>query len=116
MEAYDEFQRGLELLRAGRPHAAVPPLERARALEPAKGSIREALARAYFNSQRFRAARDEFAEIVESDPASDYAHFGLGMCLVRLGERQGALGHLRLAVAMNPNSEDYQRALAALEA
>lgn len=109
--AYDEFQRGVRLLRDGHPHAAVQPLERARAMEPSKGSIRETLARAYFNSQRFDAAREEFAETVAINPSNDYAHFGLGLCLLRLGDRALARGHLRLAVVMNPAEDHYQQAL-----
>lgn len=112
MAAYDEFQRGLQLLRDGHPHAAVAPLERARDLEPGKGSVREALARAYYNSQRYQAARAEFEETLAISPVNDYAHFGLGLCLMRLGEREAARGHLKLAVAMNPESDHYRRALA----
>lgn len=111
VKAYEEYRRGVHLLRDGHPHAAVQPLERARELEPEKGSIREALARAYFNSQRFEAARVEFSETVAINPSNDYAHFGLGMSLLRLGERGVARGHLRMAVAMNPESEHYTSAL-----
>lgn len=114
MQAYDEYQQGLQLLRGGHPHAAIQPLERARDLEPEKASVREALARAYFNAQRFRDAQAEFSSMLEINPANDYAHFGLGLCLIRLGERDPGRGHLRMAVAMKPDSEDYQRALAAL--
>lgn len=110
--AYEEFRRGLDLLRDGNPHAAVQPLERARELEPTKSSIREALARAYFNSQQVGAAREEFSNTLEIDPANDYAHFGLGLALLRLGDLPAARGHLKLAVVMNPEEEHYARALA----
>lgn len=116
MQAYDDFQRGMQLLDGGHAHAAVQPLERARELEPAKGSVREALARAYFNSQRFGAARDEFAQTIAINPVNDYAHFGLGLCLMRLGRPEAARAHLKLAVAMNPEPEHYRRALASLAA
>ena len=57
--AYDLLQRGTALL-DGRHHAqAAIVLERADRLEPGKGSILEALGRAYYNSgQAERAARD----------------------------------------------------------
>ena len=42
--AYDAFQEGNRLLASQNPHAAVIPLERARDLEPDKGSVRETLA------------------------------------------------------------------------
>ena len=44
--AYDAFQEGNRLLASQNPHAAVIALERARDLEPDKGSVRETLARA----------------------------------------------------------------------
>lgn len=110
-EAYARFQEGSRLLDSGNSHAAVVALERARDLEPEKGSIREALARAYFRSQRVEAARVEFEKVLELDPVNDYAHFGLGMCLLRKGDRAGARGHLKMATIMRPGDEAYQEAL-----
>ena len=110
-EAYARFQEGSRLLDSGNTHAAVVALERARDLEPDKGSIREALARAYFRSSRVEAARVEFEKILELDPVNDYAHFGLGMCLLKKGDRAGARGHLKLATIMRPDAEAYQDAL-----
>jgi Flp pilus assembly protein TadD len=109
-EAYEAFQEGSRLLASSDHHAAAVALERARELEPEKGSIREALGRAYFNSGRFPAARSEFARAVELDPVNDYAHFGLGLTLSRIGDASGARRHLKLAVAMQPR-EEYRRAL-----
>jgi Flp pilus assembly protein TadD len=110
-EAYARFQEGSRLLDSGNSHAAVVALERARDLEPDKGSIREALARAYFRSKRVEAARTEFEKVLELDPVNDYAHFGLGLCLLRSGDRAGARGHLKIATIMRPDLEAYQDAL-----
>lgn len=110
--AYEAFQEGTRLLESENPHAAVVALERVRDLEPDKASVREALARAYFRSGRFSAASAEFARTVEIDPVNDYAHFGLGLCLLRQGDRLGARRHLKLAVAMRPDQADYRNALA----
>ena len=110
-EAYARFQEGSRLLDSGNARAAVVALERARELEPEKGSIREALARAYFRSQQVEAARLEFEKVLELDPVNDYAHFGLGMCLLRKGDRAGARGHLKMATIMRPDEEAYQNAL-----
>jgi Flp pilus assembly protein TadD len=110
-EAYARFQEGSRLLDSGNSHAAVVALERARELEPEKGSVREALARAYYRSQRVDAARAEFEKVLELDPVNDYAHFGLGMCLLRAGDRAGARGHLKIATIMRPDEEAYQDAL-----
>jgi Flp pilus assembly protein TadD len=111
-DAYDAYQEGVRLLDGANAHAAVVALERARELEPEKGSIRETLGRAYFRTGRFGAASAEFAKAVELDPVNDYAHFGLGLCLMRAGERDAARGHLRLATVMRPEVDAYRDALA----
>ncbi len=112
-DAYDAFQEGNRLLASGNAHAAAVALERARDLEPAQGSIRETLGRAYFSTARYASARDEFAFALELDPVNDYAHFGLGLALARLGDVTSARRHLKLAVAMRPLDE-YGAALTAL--
>ena len=110
--AYDAFQEGNRLLASQNPHAAVIALERARDLEPDKASVRETLARAYYGSGRFTQAGEEFERAVEIEPVNDYAHFGLGLCLMRRGDRTGARRHLKLAVAMRPDQADSRAALA----
>ena len=113
---YEWYQRGLELLEAGDVHAAATLLERAAEAEPEKASIREALARAYFRGRRFSAALAEFTAALEISPANDYAHFGAGLCLGRLGRLHQAVGHLRMANVMRPGNDDYEDALALWEA
>jgi Flp pilus assembly protein TadD len=110
-QAFQAFQEGTRLLAESNPRAAVVPLERARALEPDKASVREALARAYYRSGNLVAATAEFARSVELEPVNDYAHFGLGLCLLRSGDRIGARRHLKLAIAMRPEAADYRHAL-----
>lgn len=84
-------------------------------MEPERGSIREALGRAYYDSGRPEAAQEQFAKVLELDPVNDYAHFCLALCLLRTGEVNVAIGHLRLALAMRPEVDDYQQALARAE-
>ncbi len=113
--AYEWYQRGLALLEAGDVHAAATVLERAAAAEPRKSSIHEALARAYFRARRFGASLEQFTLVLEISPANDYAHFGAGLCLGRLGRVRQAVGHLRMANVMRPGNADYQNALAQWE-
>ncbi len=114
--AYDWYQQGLALLQSGDNHAAATLLERAAAVEHGKSSIHEALARAYFGSRRFDEALEQFGVVLELAPANDYAYFGTGLCLGRLGRLSEAIGHLRMANVMRPNNADYERALATWEA
>ena len=91
-------------------------LERAARAAPGKGSILEALARAYFNSGQHARAAEVFAALLEIDPSAHYGHFGLGLSFARLGRPREARTHLRLAVALDPASATYRRALARVEA
>jgi Flp pilus assembly protein TadD len=109
--AYEAFREGSRLLASQNVHAAVIPLERARDLEPGQASVREALGRAYYRTGRFTKAGEEFAAAVELEPVNDYAHFGLGLALLKQGDRVGARRHLKLAVAMRPHQPDYRNAL-----
>lgn len=113
--AYDLFSRGIGLLRGGHPHQAATLLSRAKLMEPDKGSIREALGRAWYMAGRMRRARREFAKAVQLDPVNDYAHFALALACERTGEPARALAHLKLAVAMRPGVTHYERALARLD-
>ena|SRR5919108_4120452 len=114
--AYELFRRGSRLLETHHPGPASVILERALALEPGKASILEALGRAYYNQGQPALAAERFGAIVESNPVAHYAHFGLGLSCGRLGDRLAARRHLKMAVLLKPDSEDYQRALRRLEA
>ena len=110
--AYDLLQRGQSLL-GHRHHAqAAIVLERADRMEPGKGSILEALGRAYFNSSQMERAAVTFEALLEVDPSSHYAHYALGQSLKRIGRRGEAATHLRLAVALSPGTTLYRDALA----
>jgi Flp pilus assembly protein TadD len=100
---YDLFQRGTRLLEAGDFHAAAVPLSRARDLDPDKTSIREALGRALFGSQRYREA------VVERAPTNHYALFCLGRALQKQGRHAEARSPLALASGLRPDRADYRR-------
>jgi Flp pilus assembly protein TadD len=107
-DVYDLFQRGTELLEAGHHHAAVVPLSRAAELAPDKTSVREALGRALFHSQRYEEAATEFEAVVDAAPTNDFALFCLGRSLQLLGRHQDARKPLTLAACMQPGRTDYQ--------
>ena len=106
--AYDLFQEGRKRLRSGLSAQATVPLEKAKRLEPAKASIREALGIAYFRLARWDDAEREFRTIVEElSPTDHYAHYALGRSLEHLGKTTEANGHYKLASSMKPSSETY---------
>jgi predicted Zn-dependent protease len=110
------YTRGMELLGRGSPAAAAQVLQRAANAEPASRSVREALARAQFDTGQYEAAAANFRAIVEASPADDYAHFGLGLALARCGEHKSAAEHLALAAAMHPDRKHYTDALSQVRA
>jgi tetratricopeptide (TPR) repeat protein len=113
--AYDLLQRGQSLLERRHFAQAAIVLERANRQEPSKGSILEALGRAYFNSGQAEPARATFEALLEIEPASHYAHYAIAQSLKRLGETDRARTHLRLAVALSPQNTLYSGALARLQ-
>jgi Flp pilus assembly protein TadD len=109
--AYELLRRGQALM-AERHHAqAAVVLERAAVQEPGKASILEALGRACYNSGQRERAAEVFEALLEADPSADYAHYGLGQSLKKLGRIDEARTHLRLAVALDPGSALYRGAL-----
>jgi tetratricopeptide (TPR) repeat protein len=110
-DVYDWYQRGMSLLSGGDPAAAAHVLEHAVAAEPDSRSLREALARAQYDARQYPAARANFAQLVDSDPADDYAQFGWGLAARKMGDLQEAVHHLALAAAMRPDLGHYGREL-----
>lgn len=112
--AYGLLQRGQDLLLQRHYAQAATVLERADRAEPGKGSILEALGRAYYNSGQHEQSRATFAALLEVDPSAHYGHFAVGQSLKRLGRFEQARIHLKLAVALSPTSALYRGALARL--
>ncbi len=107
-DVYTLYTQGMELLDAGDHHQAAIPLARARDLDPEKTSIREALGRALFHSQRYEEAAAEFAAVVERAPTNDYALFCLGRALQQLGRHAEARCPLAQAAGLRPERGDYR--------
>ncbi len=106
---YELFMRGRRLLEQGDCHAATVPLRRARELEPDKASIREALGRALFGSQRYPEAAAEFQAIVDRKPTDHYALFCLGRALQKQGKHAEARAPLTQASLLRPDRGDYRK-------
>ncbi len=107
----DWFRRGQALMQAGSYAAAAQVLSHAHEQEPDQASITEALARALFNIRHFDQAAELFEQLALRHPDNDYAHFGWGICLSRLGRFSEAVQHLEMACALNPSRTEYQAEL-----
>ena len=113
-EAYSLFQRGVAFLHERHPAQAAMLLAQALSLEPGKNSIREALGRAEFALGMHAPAAQRFRDVLDDAPDNDYAWYALGRCLLELGRPDEARAHLRLALALSPQSDLYRKALSAL--
>jgi Flp pilus assembly protein TadD len=109
--AYELLQRGTALLAKRHAAQAAVVLARAAAIAPGKGSILEPLGRALFMSGQLERAAETFEALLQIDPSNHYAHYALGRTLIRVGRRAEARTHLRLAVAMAPESRLYRGGL-----
>lgn len=105
---YTLYRRGMELLADNSYSEAVDALAEAARREPSKASLREALGRAYFHSNRYAEAATEFEAVVENHPTDDYAHHCLGRALTKTGERARAQRHLAIAASLRPDRRDYR--------
>jgi Flp pilus assembly protein TadD len=107
-EVFDLFQEGRARLSKGMAAQATVPLEKAKAREPEKASIREALGIAYFRIHRYADAESEFRKMLELAPVDDYAHYALGRCLEKQGREHEANGHYKLANSLRPGLRAYE--------
>lgn len=105
--AYEWLRRGTELLERGDAAAAATLLQHAAEQQPDSASVLEALARAQYDSGRAADAAVTFRRLVDLSPDADYARFGLGVSLSRVGRFQEAAEQLALAAAMRPERHDY---------
>ena len=62
-------------------------------------------------SGQLERAVETFRLLLDVDPSSHYAHYALGRSLIRLGRRDEGRTHLRLAVALQPDSRLYRGGL-----
>ncbi len=108
-EAYYHYRKGKKLSRKKDFLKAIMHLEKAKSCEPNKGSIREALARAYYNCGFYASAKKNFKKAVDIDAANDFAHYGLSLCLVKEGNIARARGHIKIALSMKPKSKIYKK-------
>lgn len=105
---YTLYRRGIELLAEQDFGEAAEALAEAARREPSKASVREALGRAYFHSNRYTEAAAEFAAVIEAHPTDDYAHHCLGRALTKTGQTDRARRHLAIAAGLRPERRDYR--------
>ena len=115
MDLLAEYRRATMFFEAGDPTGAARLLEPIVEAEPDNSSVRQLLARAYFQSAQLSRAEEQLRELVDRDPSDHYAHHVLGRTLERMNRPADALRHLRIAAAMHSTNADYAAALRRVE-
>ncbi|MFX0591502.1 tetratricopeptide repeat protein [Melissospora conviva] len=111
MDLLAEYRRAEMYFEAGDASSAARLLEPIVAAEPGNTSVRQLLARAYFQSAQLTRAEEQLRTLVDQNPADHYAHHVLGRTLERQNRPADALRHLRIAAAMYADNDDYRVAL-----
>ncbi|MFC3501509.1 tetratricopeptide repeat protein [Micromonospora krabiensis] len=115
MDLLAEYRLATLYFEAGDPTAAARLLEPIIEAEPDNASVRQLLARAYFQSAQLSRAEEQLRTLVDQDPSDHYSHHVLGRTLERLNRHADALRHLRIAAAMHSANDDYATALRRVE-
>ncbi|MEU4788997.1 tetratricopeptide repeat protein [Micromonospora tulbaghiae] len=115
MDLLAEYRRATMFFEAGDPNGAARLLEPIIEAEPDNSSVRQLLARAYFQSAQLNRAEEQLRALVDRDPSDHYAHHVLGRTLERMNRPLDALRHLRIAAAMYSTNTDYATALRRVE-
>lgn len=111
MDLLAEYRRATLFFESGDPTGAARLLEPIVEAEPENTSVRQLLARAYFQTAQLGRAEEQLRALVDRDPTDHYAHHVLGRTLERMNRPADALRHLRIAAAMHSGNEDYRTAL-----
>lgn len=115
MDLLAEYRRATMFFEAGDASGAARLLEPIVAAEPGNASVRQLLARAYFQSAQLARAEEQLRALVDQDPSDHYAHHVLGRTLERMNRPADALRYLRIAAAMDSGNDDYRVALRRVE-
>ena len=101
MDLLADYRRATMFFETGDPTGAARLLEPIVEAEPGNASVRQLLARAYFQSAQLNRAEEQLRELVDRDPSDHYAHHVLGRTLERLNRHGRAAapahrgGHVR---------------------
>lgn len=104
---------GEALNEAGKAQQALPVLERAIAIDPARAGeeLWSSLATAQMNLQDFEGARAAFERALQKNPEYANAHFGLGYIYFMRRDWPKAESYFRQAARLMPESEKARAAL-----
>ncbi len=92
--------------RAGQTGEAVRTLRRILAIDPNNAMAWQNIGTAELGAGRLASAREAFEKSIQADPRWSAAYNGLGAVQLRMGDRDGAIGQWKTAVALDRGNFD----------
>ena len=105
----DYYAEALELMSSGRYHDALTSFRLALRSDPQDPAILQQIAITYTRIGMTEQAAKTYRQVLERNPRSAGAHYGLGFLLLREGRNDEAVQHLESFLAMPPEGADAQR-------
>ena len=91
----DYYEEGLDLLSEGKYHEALTSFRLALKESPGDTVVLQQIAIAYTRIGMTEEATKTYRHVLQKDPTASGAHYGLAYLLLRAGEEDEAVSHLR---------------------
>ncbi|MGH7483293.1 MAG: tetratricopeptide repeat protein [Longimicrobiales bacterium] len=108
-EKPDYYREGLELLGVGKYHEALTSFRLAQRASPEDMAVLQQIAITYTRIGMTDEAAKTYRGVLERDPTSPGAHYGLAFLLLAEGKKSDAAGHLRSFLASPPQGDEADR-------
>ena len=77
-------------------------VQQAEKIEPGKPEHYDLLGYIHFSMENYEMSKTWNEKSIKIDPSNAYAYKGMGLCLVRLGDRQGGIRMIKKAIELTP--------------
>ena len=105
----DYYAEAVELMSSGRYHDALTSFRLALRSDPQDPAILQQIAMTYTRIGMTEQASKTYRQVLDGNPNSAGAHYGLAFLLAREGRTDEAIQHLESFLAMPPDGADAQR-------
>lgn len=105
----DYYEEGLELLRSSKFHEALTSFRLAQRESPRDTAVLQQMAIAYTRIGMTDEALRTYRAVLDRDPDSSGAHYGIAFLLIKEGRPESAADHLRAFLNTPPADADAQR-------
>lgn len=108
----DYYQEGVELLADGKYHEALTSFRLALKEAPGDPVVLQQIAIAYTRIGMTDEAAKTYRHVLQKNPSSSGAHYGLAFLLLRAGQEEEAVGHLQGFLANAPSGPSAEEHVA----